>query len=69
MKMKTKHFDCVEMKRRGAERVQRETEGLGTAEKLAYWKAGTLELLAEQKILREGLGNDSPRPGSDANSP
>ncbi len=53
METKTKRFDCVEMKRRGAARVRREIEGMPKAEQLAYWKKGTEELLAEQKALRD----------------
>jgi len=52
METKTKKFDCVEMKRRGAARVRRETEGMTKAQQLAYWKKGTEELLAEQETLR-----------------
>ena len=50
-----KTFDCVEMKRQGAARIQRETEGMTKAELLAYWEKGTEELLTEQKALREVL--------------
>lgn len=47
--MKTKTFDCVEMKRRGAEKVQKQLEGKTFEEKLAYWKKGTKELRKLQK--------------------
>ena len=52
MGTKTKMFDCVEMKRRGAEKVQRVTQGMTRAEELAFWARGTAELLKEQKALR-----------------
>jgi hypothetical protein len=42
--MKTKTFDCVEMKRRGAELVQKQLEGKSVAQKLEYWRKGTDEL-------------------------
>jgi hypothetical protein len=47
--MKTKTFDCVEMKRRGAELVQKQLEGKSLAEKLEYWQKGTDELKKLQK--------------------
>jgi hypothetical protein len=51
--MKTKTFDCVEMKRRGAELVQKKLEGKAHAQKLDYWKKGTDEL----KKLQRRKGN------------
>ncbi len=53
METRTKKFDCVEMKRRGAARVREEIKGLTKAEQLAYWKKGAEELLAEQAALRQ----------------
>ena len=47
--MKTKIFDCVEMKRQGAELVQKQLEGKSLAQKLEYWKKGTEELKKLQK--------------------
>jgi len=36
--MKTKTFDCVEMKRRGAERIYEELKDLTPEEQLSYWR-------------------------------
>ena len=47
--MKAKIFDCVEMKRRGAELVQKQLEGKSLAQKLEYWQKGTDELKELQK--------------------
>ena len=47
--MKTKTFDCVEMKRQGAELVQKQLEGKSLAQKLEYWQKGTGELKKLQK--------------------
>ncbi len=47
--MKTKTFDCVEVKRRGAELVQKQLEGKSLAQKLEYWQKGTDELKKLQK--------------------
>ena len=51
--MKTeKTFDCVEMKHRGAEEVQKTLAGMTPEEELAYWQSGTEELRQRQKRLR-----------------
>lgn len=42
--MKTKTFDCVEMKRCGAQLVQKHLKGKTAAQQLAYWKKGTESL-------------------------
>ena len=47
--MKTKTFDCVEMKRRGAELVQKQLEGKSRAQQLEYWQKRTDELKKLQK--------------------
>jgi hypothetical protein len=47
--MKTKTFDCVDMKRRGAERVRRQLAGKSLEEKLKFWKKGTDDLRKLQK--------------------
>jgi len=47
--MKTKTFDCVKMKRRGAELVQKRLKGKSLAQKLEYWQKGTAELEKLQK--------------------
>lgn len=52
MATRKKAFDCVAMKRKGAEQVLRETHGMTREEELAYWARGTEELLARQEALR-----------------
>ena len=47
--MKTKTFDCVEMKRRGAELIQKKIEGKSLVQQLEYWQKGTDELKKLQK--------------------
>ena len=42
--MKTKTFDCVRMKRRGAELVRKQLEGKSFKQQLEYWKKATGEL-------------------------
>ncbi len=47
-----KTFDCIRMKREGAERVMKQLEGKSPAEQLAYWKKGTEELKRHQQTLK-----------------
>ena len=58
--MKTKTFDCVGMKDKGAEQVLRETHGMTREEELAYWARGTEGLLARQKALRDARKQSCP---------
>jgi hypothetical protein len=51
--MKTKSFDCVEMKHRGAERVMKRLKGKTLEEQLKYWQRGTDELLKLKKSLKD----------------
>ena len=53
--MKTKSFDCVEMKRRGAELVRKQLEGKSLAQQLEYWQKGTDELKRLQKQKKEKI--------------
>lgn len=51
--MKTKAFDCVRMKREGAEQVMKQLEGKSPAEQLEYWKQGTEDLRRRKQRLKE----------------
>ena len=51
--MKTKTFDCVRMKRQGAEQVMKRLEGKTVQEQLEYWRKGTEELKKRQQALKE----------------
>lgn len=68
MATRKKTFDCVEMKRRGAERVRRATQGMTRDEELAYWSHGTKELLRLQRRKRRVSGPASA-PSSMPSSP
>ena len=46
--MKTKTFDCVEMKREGARRVYEKTRNMTPAEELAFWRRRTAALRRRQ---------------------
>lgn len=50
--MKTKTFDCVEMKRKGAELVQQRLAGMSREQQLEYWREQTELLLRRQAELR-----------------
>jgi len=51
--MKTKTFDCVEMKRRGAELVRRQLKGKTFDEQLEYWQKGTDRLKELQRQAKQ----------------
>lgn len=52
MNIHKKKFDCVEMKRRGADRIYEETKDMTLAEELAYWQEATEKLRQRQQMLR-----------------
>ena len=48
-----KNFDCVEMKRKGAECIEREISVLSKTQQLKYWKQGETklrEMMAHGKV-------------------
>lgn len=47
--MKRKTFDCVGMKRQGAEQVTKQLEGRSLQEQLEYWQRGTEDLKGPQR--------------------
>jgi len=57
--MKTKTFDCVQMKRKGSERVMKQLEGKSPQEQLEYWRQGTEDLKRRQQGLRQAGGRQS----------
>lgn len=60
--MKTKTFDCVEMKRRGAVAVQAKTAGMTPEQELQFWREQT-DLLRrrQQEALAAKGSSDSAR--------
>jgi hypothetical protein len=50
--MKTKTFDCVQMKRQGAEKVRQQTAALTSEEELRFWQERSQQLLERQAALR-----------------
>jgi len=57
--MKTKTFDCVQMKRQGAERVMKQLEGKSLQEQLEYWQKGTEDLKKLQQKLKKNRARRS----------
>jgi hypothetical protein len=47
--MKNKSFDCVEMKRKGAEAVYRNVASLTKEQQLEYWRQGSASLKAQKQ--------------------
>jgi hypothetical protein len=56
--MKTKTFDCVEMKRRGAQRIYEATKDMTFEQEVAYWRERSRQFREEQ----ERLTKESKRP-------
>lgn len=50
-----KKFDCVEMKRRGGDRVYQRLKDLSQEEQIEYWRQRTEELLKEQAEAKARL--------------
>ncbi len=48
-----KSFDCVDMKHKGAEKVQAKLKGMSREQQLEYWRVRTDELLDfQRKVVR-----------------
>lgn len=47
-----KEFDCIKMKRKGAEKLHKKLAGLTLPEELKFWQERTAELKKEQENLR-----------------
>jgi hypothetical protein len=62
--MKTKTFDCVEMKRRGAALVQEKVAGMTREQELQFWREQTELLRQQQKavlVATDRSGDDQRR--------
>ena len=56
MGARTKTFDCVRMKHKAADKIQKAIRGMTREKELAYWAEGTKELLAQKKALQKQKG-------------
>jgi hypothetical protein len=50
--MKTKRFDCVQMKRLGAAKVREQTATLSKEQELAFWRERSAHLRQRQAALK-----------------
>jgi hypothetical protein len=58
--MKNKSFDCVEMKRKGAEVIYQKVASLSIEQQLEYWRKGSDSLRQQMKPVNKvdrGLGD------------
>ena len=53
--MKTKTFDCVEMKRKAALRIYDETKNLSLDQRIDYWQQKSNEFLRKQQERRDSV--------------
>ena len=51
--MKNKSFDCVAMKRKGAEAVYQKIATLSMEQQLEYWSKGSASLRQQMKPVKE----------------
>ena len=58
MAQRTKDFDCVEMKHRGADKILEITRGMTRAEELAFWTEGTQQLKREKDTLERSKSSE-----------
>jgi hypothetical protein len=49
--MKTKNFDCVEMKRRGAKLVRQRLAGMTREQEIEYWRQRSEQFQRDQERL------------------
>jgi hypothetical protein len=54
-KIKTKTFDCVEMKHQAQQRIRKELANLTRAEELAYWQ----RIVEQDRLRREAERGNS----------
>lgn len=51
--MKSKSFDCIEMKRKGAEKIYQEVAALSFEQQLEYWRKGSASLKQQMNQMDE----------------
>jgi hypothetical protein len=51
--MKTKTFDCVEMKRQGSQRIYEAVKDMTFEQEVAYWRERSRQFREEQERLSE----------------
>ena len=56
--MKTKTFDCVEMKRQGAARIHERIKDLTLQQRIEYWRRRSDEFRREQQEILRRASSD-----------
>ncbi len=56
---KTKKFDCIALKRRGAEKIYKRLAKMSQEEQLAFWQARTLALRQRRQQLKKSRSVES----------
>ena len=51
--MKAKTFNCIQMKREGAERLWNKLSQMTPEQELAFWQKQTKALKEQQKLIKE----------------
>ncbi len=57
--MKTKTFDCVEMKRQGAEKIRKQTAGMTPEKEIAFWQQRSAALRQRQQVIQKKASSNS----------
>ena len=57
--MKTKTFDCVEMKHKASLRIYEDTKNLSLDQRIAYWQQKSDEFLKKQQERKFGEKNEN----------
>lgn len=59
--MTKKLFDCVEMKRRGAENVRQQTQNMTPEQELEFWQKKTEALRSRQEKIKASAQTTTSR--------
>ena len=51
--MKAKTFDCIQMKRKGAERLLNKLSAMTPEQELGFWQKQTIALREQQNLIKE----------------
>ncbi len=55
--MKTKTFDCVQMKRQASARIYETIKGMTVEEEVEYWRKHTEDLRVQQEVAKQQRAN------------
>ena len=58
---RTKSFDCVEMKHKAGEKIERSLQGKSLSQRLEFWKEQTEKLKKRKKKVSESASVSEPK--------